>query len=179
MAFNGLPNPNHDPLMPVTASPALTYCNVNFKVNDDDDSNTPICSFNFGEKENPYPRFNAGIDNIATSKSVRPTTSASTLVPSPTTYAPAPSPATNQDYSAYVQNTSPVIYQVHPVTNQVHPAYAPATVTLPPTPVPRQVHPAYVPASATLSPAPAPPQVHPAYTYAHPHSLVALTVSYP
>jgi hypothetical protein len=105
MAFNGSPNPNHDSLMPITASPAVIHRNVNFKINDDDDDdlNTPICTFNFGKKENPYLRFNAGIDNIATKKSLRPTT-----------YAPAP--------SAYTQNTSPVAYRVHPVTNQVHPA---------------------------------------------------------
>jgi hypothetical protein len=37
MAFNGLPNPNHDPLMPITASPAATHRNVNFKINGDDE----------------------------------------------------------------------------------------------------------------------------------------------
>jgi hypothetical protein len=149
MAFNGSPNPNHDPLMPVTASPAMTYRNVNFKINDGDDSNTPIRNFNFGEKENTYPRFEAGIDNIATKKPVRSTTYATASAPSPATHAP-------------------VTYQVHPVTNQVHPAY-----------VHPQVHPVYVPAPATLSHAPVHPQVHSAYTYAHPHPPVAPAVNYP
>jgi hypothetical protein len=126
MAFNGSPNPNHDTLIPITESPAVTNRNVNFKINGDDDSNTRICNFNFGEKENPYPRFNAGIDDIATKKSLRSTT-----------YAPAP--------SAYVQNTSPATYRVHPDTNQVHPVYAPASATLPHAPVHTQVHPAYLP----------------------------------
>jgi hypothetical protein len=102
MAFNGSPNPNHDPLMPITPSPALTHRNVNFKINDDDESNTPIRNFNFGEKENPYPRFNAGINNIATKKSLCLTTYAPASATSPATYAPAP--------SAYIQNTSPVTY---------------------------------------------------------------------
>jgi hypothetical protein len=76
MDFNGSPSPNHDPLMPITESPAVTNRNVNFKINGDDDSNTPICNFNFGEKETPYPRFNAGIDGIATKKSLCLITSA-------------------------------------------------------------------------------------------------------
>jgi hypothetical protein len=66
MEFNGLQSPNHDPLMPIPESPAVTNRNVNFKINDNDDSNTPIRKFKFGEKEHPYPRFNAGIDDIAT-----------------------------------------------------------------------------------------------------------------
>jgi hypothetical protein len=143
MEFNGSPSPNHDPLMPITASLAVTNYNVNFKINGDDDSNTPIRNFNFGEKENPYPRFNAGNDDIATKKSLPPTT-----------YAPAP--------PAYAQNTSPVTYRIHPVTNQVHPAYAHTTATLPHAPVPP------APAPATLPHAPVPPQVHPAYAHSLP-----------
>jgi hypothetical protein len=53
MEFNGLQSPNHDPLMPIPESPAMT---------------TRTVKFIFGEKEHPYPRFNAGIDNIATEK---------------------------------------------------------------------------------------------------------------
>jgi hypothetical protein len=90
-------------------------------------------------------RFNAGFDNIATKKSLRPTT-----------YAPAP--------STYVQNTSPVTYRVHLVTNQVHPASAHTTATLPHAHVP--------PAPATLPHALVPPQVHPAYAHAHPQPLL-------
>jgi hypothetical protein len=54
MEFNGLQSPNHDPLMPIPESPAVTNRTVNFKINDNDDSNTPICKFNFGEKAHPY-----------------------------------------------------------------------------------------------------------------------------
>jgi hypothetical protein len=54
--------------MHIPESPAVTNCDVNFKINDNDDSNTPIRKFNFGEKSHPYPKFNAGIDNIATEK---------------------------------------------------------------------------------------------------------------
>jgi hypothetical protein len=50
MEFNGLHSPNHDPLMPILESPAVTNRNVNFKINDDDDLNTPFRKFNFGEK---------------------------------------------------------------------------------------------------------------------------------
>jgi hypothetical protein len=66
MEFNGLQSPNHDPLMPIPESPTATTRTVNFKINNHDDSNTPTRKFNFGEKSHPYPRFNAGIDNIAT-----------------------------------------------------------------------------------------------------------------
>jgi hypothetical protein len=81
MDFNGLHSPNHDSLMPITESPAVTNRNVNFKINGNDDSNTPICTFNFGEKENPYPRFNAGIDDIATEKNPYVLLTKSTLLP--------------------------------------------------------------------------------------------------
>jgi hypothetical protein len=72
MEFNGMQTPNHNPLMPIPKSPAATNRTVNFKINNHDDSNTPTRNFNFGEKENPYPRFNAGIDNIATENPLRP-----------------------------------------------------------------------------------------------------------
>jgi hypothetical protein len=53
MDFNGSSSPNHDSLMPITESPAVTSRNVNFKINGNDDLNTPIRNFNFGEKEDP------------------------------------------------------------------------------------------------------------------------------
>jgi hypothetical protein len=66
MEFNSVQSSNHDPLMPIPESPAVTNRNVNFKINNHDDSNIPISKFNFGEKSHPYPKFNTGIDNVAT-----------------------------------------------------------------------------------------------------------------
>jgi hypothetical protein len=80
MEFSSVQSPNHDPLMPIPESPAATTRTVNFKINNHDDLNTPTRKFNFGEKSHPYPRFNAGIDNIATEKSLRLITK-STLIP--------------------------------------------------------------------------------------------------
>jgi hypothetical protein len=72
MEFNSVQSPNHDPLMPIPASTAAATRTVNFEINNHDDSNTPSSKFNFGEKSHPYPKFNAGIDNIATKKSLHP-----------------------------------------------------------------------------------------------------------
>jgi hypothetical protein len=108
MEFNGLQSPNHDPLMPIPESPAVTNCTVNFKINDNDDSNTPICKFNFGEKEHPYPRFNVGIDNIATDKSLRHTYKVH--------------PDTNQVHPVHAP--APATLPHDPIYTQVDPAYA-------------------------------------------------------
>jgi hypothetical protein len=94
--------------MSIPESSAVTNRNVNFKINDKDDSNTPIRNFNFGEKENPYPRFNAGIDNIATKKSLH------------TTY--QVHPVTNQVHPVHAP--APATLPHAPVHTQVHPAYA-------------------------------------------------------
>jgi hypothetical protein len=72
MEFNSVQSPDHDPLMTIPESTAATTRTVNFEINNNDDSNTPSSKFNFGEKSHPYPRFNAGIDNIATRKPLRP-----------------------------------------------------------------------------------------------------------
>jgi hypothetical protein len=72
MEFDSVQSPNHDPLMPIPESTAAPTRSVKFEINDHDDSDTPSNKFNFGEKLHPYPKFNAGIDNIATEKSLPP-----------------------------------------------------------------------------------------------------------
>jgi hypothetical protein len=109
MDFNGPHSPNHDSLMPITESPAVTSCNVNFKINGNDDLNTQIRNFNFGEKENPYPRFNAGIDSIATEKPLRPNNQVH--------------PVTNQVHPVYAPAPAPATLPHAPVYTQVHPPY--------------------------------------------------------
>jgi hypothetical protein len=117
MEFYGLQSPNHDPLMPITESPAVTNRNVNFKINGNDDSNTPIRNFNFGEKENPYPRFNAGIDDIATA----------TLPHAPVHTQVHPAYAHAHPQPPLYQKSSPnVIQESHP--HDVRP-YGPSTTT--------------------------------------------------
>jgi hypothetical protein len=108
MEFNGVRSPNHDPLMPIPESPAATNRTVNFKINNHDDSNTSTRKFNFGEKSHPYPRFNAGIDNIATEKPLRPNNQVH--------------PDTNQVHPVHAP--APVTLPHAPVYTQVHPAYA-------------------------------------------------------
>jgi hypothetical protein len=107
-AVNDLQSPNHDPLMPIPESPAATNRTVNFKINNHDDSNTPTRKFNFGEKSHPYRRFNTGIDNIATEKSLRPNNQVH--------------PDTNQVYP--VNAPAPATLPHAPVYTQVDPIYA-------------------------------------------------------
>jgi hypothetical protein len=60
MDYNGLHSPNHDSLMSIPESLVVTNHNANFKINGNDDLNTPIRNFNFGEKENPYSKIQCG-----------------------------------------------------------------------------------------------------------------------
>jgi hypothetical protein len=63
MEFGSVQSPNHDPLM--TIPEPTDERAVHFDINNHDDSDTPSSKFNFGEKSHPYPKINAGIDNIA------------------------------------------------------------------------------------------------------------------